>query len=293
MSEQVKYQEEIFNTFRNFMPPANFPVYPPYHQGLYLEELFCKQYLSFVKDKNPQKLFIPVHWTNCYKRSFDMPVPGLQTAIDGLDTQYEYFVVCTHDDAPRERLPTGTTVYAAGGNAGGIPIPLGCSDVPESDLKEQERDIFASFIGSTTHPIRYTMFESIKSDSKYHIKLKRWTPDVNQEQQNYYKDIMRRSEFALCPRGYGATSYRMYEAMQFGAIPVYISDKFWIPFEKDVNWYEFCVIVPESRIDEMDFILSAISESQKQSMREKMKEAYKEHFAAPKIINKIVKEVCK
>jgi hypothetical protein len=104
---------------------------------------------------------------------------------------------------------------------------------------------------------------------------------------------MRRSEFALCPRGYGATSYRMYEAMQFGAIPVYISDKFWIPFEKDVNWYEFCVIVPESRIDEMDFILSAISESQKQSMREKMKEAYKEHFAAPKIINKIVKEVCK
>ena len=287
-----EYQKTVFEEFTKFRPKASFPVYPPYHKGLYLEEYFCNVYENCVEDFNPKRVFIPVHWTNCYKDSNDQPVKGLQETIDALLPTYDYFTVCTHDDAPRERLPVDAYVYAAGGNAGGIPIPLGCGDVPKEDLKDEERDIFASFVGSTTHPIRHLMYKSIQADPKYLVNLKRWTPSITEEYQEYYKDIMRRSEFALCPRGYGATSYRMYEAMQFGAIPVYISDVFWIPFENEVNWYEFCVMIPPSHIDEMAFVLSAISREQKELMRSKMKEAYNEHFTAKKIINKIINGVC-
>ena len=38
------YQKQIYDTFKRFMPPANFPVYPPYHEGDYMEEYFYKYY---------------------------------------------------------------------------------------------------------------------------------------------------------------------------------------------------------------------------------------------------------
>ena len=34
--------------FKNLRPPANYPVYPPYHTGLYLEEYF---YDFYIKNK--------------------------------------------------------------------------------------------------------------------------------------------------------------------------------------------------------------------------------------------------
>ena len=35
---------------------------------------------------------------------------------------------------------------------------------------------------------------------------------------------MRDSLFSLCPRGYGPTSFRLYESIQLGSIPVYIAE---------------------------------------------------------------------
>lgn len=35
-------------------------------------------------------------------------------------------------------------------------------------------------------------------------------------------DLIRSSDFHLCPRGFGVTSYRMYECLQAETIPIYI-----------------------------------------------------------------------
>ena len=45
-----------------------------------------------------------------------------------------------------------------------------------------------------------------------------------------FLDILTRSAFALCPRGYGKTSFRICESLEVGVIPVYIYDDPWIPF---------------------------------------------------------------
>jgi hypothetical protein len=52
---------------------------------------------------------------------------------------------------------------------------------------------------------------------------------------------MARSIFALCPRGYGKSSFRIMEAIHFGAIPVYISDEFVTPYHSPFN--SFCIQV--------------------------------------------------
>jgi len=271
------------------MPETNFPTYPPYHRGKYLEEFFCHEFRNNVPQS--KRIFIPVHWTNCYKLFNDKPVPGLQDAIDDLDSSYNYFIVATHDDAPRENLPEGTVCYVAGGNQRGVPIPLVCSTIKNPIIRK--RDIFASFVGAVTHPIRLQIAQALRSNDKYQFTLKEWHPHISQSEEMNFKETMERSEFSLCPRGYGTTSYRLYEAMQLGSIPVYISDRFWLPWEDEINWNEFCIRIPQSRICEMDFILSSIPEKHKEHMRKKMKKVYNEFFTIPKITRKILKEVKK
>jgi hypothetical protein len=48
-----------------------------------------------------------------------------------------------------------------------------------------------------------------------------------------YCNILARSVFALCPRGYGRSSFRIQESIQQGAIPVYISDEFVLPYNEE------------------------------------------------------------
>jgi hypothetical protein len=44
------------------------------------------------------------------------------------------------------------------------------------------------------------------------------------------------SYIALSPRGYGGSSYRFYEAMQLGVVPLMISDIDTRPFKKFIPW---------------------------------------------------------
>jgi hypothetical protein len=45
-----------------------------------------------------------------------------------------------------------------------------------------------------------------------------------------YCNVLARSVFALCPRGYGKSSFRIAEAIHYGAVPVYVSDEFVFPY---------------------------------------------------------------
>ena len=47
---------------------------------------------------------------------------------------------------------------------------------------------------------------------------------------------MANSKIALCPRGYGGSSFRFYEAMQLGAIPFLIGDIDTRPFKNYIDW---------------------------------------------------------
>ena len=65
---------------------------------------------------------------------------------------------------------------------------------------------------------------------------------------------MQSSYFALCPRGYGVTSYRLYEAFEFGVVPVYISreDEYYLPFEDIVDWDKLCVFHDPDKEDDLE-----------------------------------------
>jgi hypothetical protein len=68
---------------------------------------------------------------------------------------------------------------------------------------------------------------------------------------------MRDSMFVLCPRGVAPSSYRIFEAMKAGRVPVIMADQ-WVP-PSGPNWPEFSLRVPESRLQEVPKILENLA----------------------------------
>jgi hypothetical protein len=280
------YQDLLWDKFSGYRPEPTYPVYPPYHTGEYLEDYFMKR---FMEDPDGfERYFIPVGWTTSY---IEDKTGGLQDLLNQLDPDKKYFTVAQHDDAIREKLPPDTISFNAGGNGGGIPIPLICSPIPSEIALEQKTSIFASFVGSITHSARANMMISLQDKTGYRLATRRWTDSVPQSDQDAFMDITSKSAFCLCPRGYGKSSFRLYEAMQLGAIPVYIYDTPWLPFTDELKWNEFSVLVHIDHIFDLDNILKEYGSNPAHmlNMKNRMREVWESHFSMEGLFNQIKK----
>ena len=68
-----------------------------------------------------------------------------------------------------------------------------------------------------------------------------------------YAVTLARSAFSLCPRGFAAGSYRLFETMELGRVPVVLSDAY-VPCVGP-NWDSFVLFVPESDLADLPAIL--------------------------------------
>jgi hypothetical protein len=64
-----------------------------------------------------------------------------------------------------------------------------------------------------------------------------------------YVQNMLESEYVLCARGIGNFSYRLYEALCMGRIPVFVDTDCVLPLEFDVDWRDYCVWVDADDIE--------------------------------------------
>ncbi len=100
------------------------------------------------------------------------------------------------------------------------------------------------------------------------------------EAQKDYADSLARSHFALCPRGMGFGSIRLFEVMEMGIAPVLLADRYAPPPGPD--WASFLIQVPERDFADLPRILEAyVRESAARGQR--AREAW-ERFYAPELI---------
>jgi hypothetical protein len=204
------------------------------------------------------------------------------SGLCGVLPNRKYFTVSQHADAPKHRLPLNTVNFSAGGNAKNtIPIPLICGEhISDSDLIENKKEFFCSFVGSiNTHPCRAMLFNALggKSDYKFVLKEK-WSNEISESERFNFIEVTKRSKFTLCPRGYGATSWRLYEAMQLNSVPVYIYDKLHLPFQEQLNWDDICVSIHIDDIQSVDQILRSISDDRYEFMVDTIRNVYHRFF---------------
>lgn len=276
----------IKDLFEKYRPPASYPPYPTYHRGLYLEDYFYNYYYSNNIQTN--RIFIPVSWTTLYVEN---KKAGLQETLDGLDPSKSYFTVSQHDNAVLEKLPEDTKKFSAGGNSGGIPIPLACSPIPKEDIPVVEKDLLCSFYGSTTHRVRQYMVSLLKDKPDVVAEVFRWSIKISKERYENYLRTAARSKFLLCPRGYGPHSFRQYEAFQLGCVPVIISDIRFLPWEDELDWNSFAIVT--DKVDSLYEMLKSIPEDVYNSMLTKGKELYENYFTLEATCRHIVKRLKK
>jgi hypothetical protein len=66
--------------------------------------------------------------------------------------------------------------------------------------------------------------------------------------REYVRNMME-SDYVLCVRGIGNFSYRFYETLSTGRIPVFVDTDCVLPLDFDIAWRDYCVWVDECEID--------------------------------------------
>lgn len=189
---------------------------------------FEKWYMEAYRAENEnERLYLPIQWTalycnnnfgKCHKTKLH-----IQHFLDNLDRENKYYTIVQYDDGILNNINNlDIKVFAMSGPRIDYPLPLLCT--PHAYKFNDPKDIFASFVGRVTHPIRAKMIDQLKDVPGYYISTR-------EHSLREYCNIMARSKYALCPRGYGANSFRICEAVQYDAIPIYISDDFILPYD--------------------------------------------------------------
>jgi len=277
----------------NARPKAQYPIYPPYHVGDYLEEYFFNWWQKNKVDTN--RNYIDIFWTNIYCNAANGIASNinLQNEMDQLDEVTGYFTVNQHDDGPIERLPMNTLIFSAGGNQTNgniIPIPLICSKLSNTFINES-KTILCSFVGSLTHPIRKQLINDWKDHPQFIFAAQNWVPNIPEKNLTIFKTLTAKSKFTLCPRGYGKSSFRLYEAMQLGSVPVYVSDSHYLPWSDEIDWSEFCVLIKPDQIDDLYPILSSYSQDKIDKMIKVAQKLYTNYFSMDGMCLQIAKRL--
>lgn len=246
----------------------NKDTYPPFKNGLYMEEYF----LDYIEKNNIKfnKTYIPVLWTNFQIEDwFPLKKEEMQSNLDlWIKDNYNengYFTIVQHDDGPLLKLPENTIIYGA--CSGDIPLPLIYQDINNTlenipKKKYKDKSILCSFVGCKTHLLRTEIINTLKINSDFKFIINEdWTPAVNKLKQNNFIETTILSKFALAPRGYGRSSFRFIEIFKLGTIPIYVwNDIEWLPYKDILNYNDFCISINIKDIKLLPDILNNIDE---------------------------------
>ena len=126
--------------------------------------------------------------------------------------------------------------------------------VEEAFQAGMTKSLFFSFLGGASCALRQRIYglghgrsDVVIEDTTAHQEWNPHQPEWEARKRRY-AGVLAASEFALCPRGAGTGSIRLFEAMQAGAVPVAISDRYVLPDGPD--WDAFLVRLPERAVAE-------------------------------------------
>lgn len=264
---------------RNFQPHI-VPVYPANNFKIF-EEWFAENYSGCSTDRELLPVFFTSYLVNNDYGNDKAARAELSNFLTTLDKSKKWFTIIQYDDGSMIdwRLYGLDVLEFNMSKQNGVMLPLICMPHPYNFTSGKK--YLANFVGSRTHPIRDRLANLIGKED-YYVSFE---PHAIQD----YLRIMQESVFTLCPRGYGANSFRTCEAIQYGSIPVYISNEHILPFGIDFN--DFGVLVGEEDAGRVDEILRAIPYETIHEKAGKLKDIYEKHYTYRGCMENIINEL--
>lgn len=275
--------------------PNMFQVHTNHEYPLYNIMIFEEYFFNYFTKNNidVERTYLPILWTNFYiGRDYgNSDMSDLQEYLNDLDRKKKYFTIIQYDDGILQNIDDlDLFIFGSGGGGRkivpdknlGYPIPLIC--MPDPNIRKgRYKDILCSFVGTIENYDIRRKIKSLYSDDFF-----------IQDKIGYhlFSDIMERSIFSLCPRGYGATSFRICESLQHGSIPVYVYDKPWIPWIDEFDFSEIGVLIHKDSIENIKNIISDKTEDEILQYRINGQRIYKEYFSFEGCAKQIIKKLC-
>lgn len=122
---------------------------------------------------------------------------------------------------------------------------------PEVVTSSVNPDLLFSFVASDSHRCRKPLFrlrhpDALVEEVRDFMFWDSAAPGFADRRASY-QNTLARSRFVLCPRGRGTSTFRLYEALAAGRVPVILSDD-WVP-PSGPDWERFCLRWPEGTVD--------------------------------------------
>jgi hypothetical protein len=148
--------------------------------------------------------------------------------------------------------------------------------------KRPEPQYLATWRGNTksNEKLRNCLLETCRQSPAFRVETTESWLNHDTHEKERYVDLLLAGQFALCPAGWAAVSFRIYESMALGICPVIIADEYVPPLGP--NWSNFSVQVPEARLTEIQPILEGIPDSYL-DMGEEAQDAWEEYFSPEKL----------
>jgi hypothetical protein len=107
-----------------------------------------------------------------------------------------------------------------------------------------------------------------------------------------WRAVMADSVFSLCPRGLGRTSFRLYEALSVGSIPIYIWDDLeWLPYRDEIDWSELAISINIGDIAKLPELLADYTPERIAAMQARIASLYDDYFTLTGVCRQIVRNV--
>ena len=139
---------------------------------------------------------------------------------------------------------------------------------------------FSVWVAWITHSIRKKMADVLQSRKDIYIFDKHKSP------KSFVKTMIQ-SYIALCPRGYGGSSFRFFEAMQLGVVPFLIGEFDTRPFKKYIPFDEFSFFTNDP--NKISDIIDSKNKEELLTMGKKCIRIYKENLAYQKWCELVIK----
>lgn len=273
-----------------FQPNKQPFKYPSHNPDFGVEQDFHSFILSrpeivATSAKTADWHYLPIYWTRWHlNNNFgQFGLSELQHEVDRVIlNSARTFTVCQYDDGPLADLGTSTILLSSRKSKKGIDVPLLCASHRKLFFRAKKKYL-ASFVGRlSTHPVRQEMYDTLKTREDVYIH-------DGQRRRSFYVRKILESFVALCPRGYGGSSFRFFEAMQLGVVPCLIGDLDTRPFKQQIDWDE--VSLWSSSILDLGDLLDSVNPAKLVAMGARAETIYKDKLRYQKWCSYAIKEL--
>ncbi len=152
-----------------------------------------------------------------------------------------------------------------------------------------------SFMGRLTHRVRSEIFQIeddrsliVNTTSIPSFDYSEFGNDKIKSNQQEMVKVISASKFVLCPRGVGPSSFRLYETLAMGAVPVILSDS-WCP-PRRIPWDSCCIRVKECDVRSLPDVLRRYEPSW-QEMAAQVRSVYANYLSSDSLFNYLAEEL--